>query len=388
LLEAGANPLLRDNTGLNAIEWAERKGLPDVAKLLRDRTQSHATLKNKTTPEARSTETRKIVTGNQQPKRVSPDVVSDRPLSDDEKSRRWIAGLKQRLDEKANREARGAPGEPLRGDDVQRKADSPQGPKVEPKVGLSDEFSRLEKPTASAEAIANEQSNKDEAVSKQAGHNAVLPAVSQSDGATEISVESTSLSSEPLPLPRTSTSSSTRKRCPQCNATYNSPLIAYCAYHIVPLVDIDAPVDVSPIAKRVSPLLWFLIIVTFAAAAFAAYLLFSPFNWEDKKTATPVNPSSPPDNVGKGIPVAGGDLRGKAVVLHEAEAPLKPKDDPVKVLVRVKVDKTGHVYSARSSSKDDQWRQAAIAAARQSVFSVDKLRGRGGEGTITYTFNP
>ena len=38
LLEAGADPLLRDNTGLNAIEWAERKGLFEVASQLRDRT--------------------------------------------------------------------------------------------------------------------------------------------------------------------------------------------------------------------------------------------------------------------------------------------------------------------------------------------------------------
>jgi len=40
LLEAGADPSLRDHTQLNAVDWAERKGRGDLTQLLARTTQS------------------------------------------------------------------------------------------------------------------------------------------------------------------------------------------------------------------------------------------------------------------------------------------------------------------------------------------------------------
>ena len=51
---------------------------------------------------------------------------------------------------------------------------------------------------------------------------------------------------QPFEPPTPPEKSSTRKRCPQCNAIYNSDLLAYCAHHIVPLVPVDDPIISEP----------------------------------------------------------------------------------------------------------------------------------------------
>ena len=86
LLSAGANPTLRDHTGLSAIDWAKRKGRPDLAQSLTSAPTNTAPI---------------------QPEEISPRPAVDekqRPsMSADEKSRRFIAGLRQRMEENANR---------------------------------------------------------------------------------------------------------------------------------------------------------------------------------------------------------------------------------------------------------------------------------------------
>jgi len=89
LLEAGADPLLHDNTGLNAIDWAERKGLIELASQLRERTGD-------------ATQTRDSSAGQEKVvhETIPPPQAetTEKNLADVEKSRRWIAGMKQRLD--------------------------------------------------------------------------------------------------------------------------------------------------------------------------------------------------------------------------------------------------------------------------------------------------
>src|SRR5688500_15764390 len=46
LLEAGANPLLRDHTQLNAIDWAERKGRSDLPQILRTTQPRNSSIRN------------------------------------------------------------------------------------------------------------------------------------------------------------------------------------------------------------------------------------------------------------------------------------------------------------------------------------------------------
>ena len=99
LMNAGADPHLRDNLGLNAVEWAQRRGLTEAVAILKN---SHR----------QSTPPRKIVIPlEESPPNAEPAVAKEpappqrdneeekEDVSEAEKSRRWIAGFKQRLQE-------------------------------------------------------------------------------------------------------------------------------------------------------------------------------------------------------------------------------------------------------------------------------------------------
>jgi ankyrin repeat protein len=92
LVNFGADPQLRDNLGLNAIDWAKRRGLTEVLDVLEN------------APHQPARET-KIVVNLEEPEKdpteAQPKLETDSReiLSEDEKSRRWLAGLKQRLRE-------------------------------------------------------------------------------------------------------------------------------------------------------------------------------------------------------------------------------------------------------------------------------------------------
>src|SRR5206468_370755 len=144
---------------------------------------------------------------------------------------------------------------------------------------------------------------------------------------------------------------------------------------------------VTPRANSSAVLLWTLVLITVSVAAFSAFFLTSRLF--KSKSVTPPTASAPPVTTSrKGLPVVGSDLAGKAVSLPEAEVPLNTGGKATAVTVRVRVDRQGRVYSARSSSDDPVLRHAAIEAAKRATFSVEKLGGRGATGTITYTFNP
>ena len=94
LLEAGADPQLRDDLGLSALDWAERKGFAEGVKLL-----------TRTKQEDSADGTKTKLAGSPIPNQVKNTPVSSgqtQIASSDEKSRRWIAGLKRRMDEEAN----------------------------------------------------------------------------------------------------------------------------------------------------------------------------------------------------------------------------------------------------------------------------------------------
>lgn len=296
LVKAGANPRLRDNLGLDAIEWAQRRGLTDIVDLFADR------------------------------------VVETRVEKDDEKSRKWLAGVKQRIQEQqAALKEQPVVGEPE--------------PEPEPEPRLQPQATETAEPDPSA--------------------------------------------------PR-------RKRCPKCGAIYNSELVAYCAHHVVRLVDIDdADADEAIFSTPATssaqftntPLLWIFVLMTISIAVFTGYLITSQLTSiviPDTQTT-----GAPPEPRGflKGSPVASGDLAGKSINLPEAECPVfenesRPADASKTVNVHVKLDKAGKVYWARAEGGDEALRTAATEAAANSTFSPDKLRGREMEGTISYTFAP
>jgi hypothetical protein len=335
LMQAGADPQLRDNLGLNAIEWAQRRGLTEAVAIL-------------TNGPRQSTPPKRIVIPLEEPEKVVPEKPAARrdeeSVSEAEKSNRWLAGIKQRLHEQELRRLnRNEP--PLM---------SPE-PKKAP----------LAEPPKSAEPEPEP------------------PPQPQPEPLRSVTPPPRILTPPPTPPAK----SSSRKRCPQCNAIYNSDLVAYCAHHIVPLVDADEPIITEPPPKSNPPLFWILLIVTLAGSIVAGSLITTYlYRSRQAATQTAAEQNRP---MQKGIPELSGELVGKAVSLPEAECPVKgPEPVSGTVTVHIMVDKSGQVYWARGSGGDWLMRGCATEAAMKSTFAAEKLRGRETEGTITYTFKP
>jgi hypothetical protein len=335
LMKAGADPQLRDNLGLNAIEWAQRRGL----------TEAHAILANR--PQ-QSTPPKRIVIPLEEPrpeKVAAPEKPAvkrdDEGVTEADKSNRWLAGIKQRLHEQELRRLN-------RNEPPLMSPEPKEAPVVEPPKAPEPEPSRQPEPP---------------------------PARSVTPPPRIIT-----------PPPTPPAKSGTRKRCPQCNAIYNSDLVAYCAHHIVPLVDADEPIISEP-PKSNPPLFWILLIVTLAGSIVVGSLI-TTYLYRSRQAAlqTAAEQNRP---LQKGIPEVSGELVGKAVSLPDAECPVKGPD-PVSgtVTVRIMVDKKGQVYWARGSGGDWLMRGCATEAAMKSTFATEKLPSRDTEGTITYTFKP
>ena len=316
LVKSGADPQLRDNLGLNAIEWAKRRGSREALEILTGTPQSTTGLiveveepvqpVPQATPPAREAESRETV-------------------SDDEKSRKWLAGLRQRLDEQQVRRSSGN--------------EAIEIPAVEP----------VKIPEPEKPAI-------------------VRPAVAR-------------IFEVPAEVPPTG---GKRKRCPRCNAIYNGDLLSYCAHHIVPLVDADEPIITDTPQKSIVPLFWVLVLVTLSGSIVIGTIV-STYLYRSNQAASAV--AAP--TIQKGFPELGPDLVGKAVSLPEAECPLSGSELLTgTVTVSVKIDRNGEVSRASGSGGDWLMRGAATEAAMKSTFSPEKLRGREIEGTITYTFKP
>jgi hypothetical protein len=330
LVQAGADPQQRDNLGLNAIEWAKRRGLTEALDIL-------------TNTQRTSTPPKKIVINFEEPearevKTVAPEPDVRDEVSEDEKSRRWIAGFKQRLDEQ----------------ELRRLNRNEPPPEV-----------RTTKPSEPELELEPEKLPIPETVPD--------PAIPRHS--TRI------LTPEP-----TSTSTGNRKRCPKCNAVYNGDLVSYCAVDMSPLVDADAPIITEP-RKSNPPLFWVLVVITLIGSIIIGSLItryFYKSNPEQTRVA-----ATQPATIIKGSPELGPDLEGKAVYLPEAECPVKGPDPVLGVVtVQVTIDKNGQVLRARGAGGDWLMRGAANEAAMKSTFSRDKLRGREIEGTIIYTFKP
>jgi hypothetical protein len=340
LVKAGADPELRDNLGLNATDWAKRRGLTEALEIL---TNGSAVKPRPTTlkPAPPKPEEETVTPSTtESPRRES--------VTEDEKSRRWLAGLKQRLNEQELRRLnRNEPPPP------------PPPPPVEEE----------ELPT--------------------------LMTVSSNEKPVTVTINTTEPVVQPEPVkeahpatvfePPSSTSSATgkRKRCPRCNAIY-SDLVSYCAHHIVRLVDADEPIFTEP-PKKNPVLFWIMVIATLTGSIVVGTLVTTYLyksNMEEARKAAA-------QQTQKGSPEVSAELEGKAVSLPEAECPINgPEPVSGTVVVRVMVDRKGQVYWARGSGGDWLMRGAATEAAMKSTFSPEKLRSRETEGTITYTFKP
>jgi hypothetical protein len=379
LLDAGADPQLRDNLGLNAIDWAQRRGATEAIEVIKNK--SGETLQDGFGP---GTQTRPP-----KPARLlNPEAEKPRSVSDDERSRRWIAGLKQRIAE-------------------QSQTENPEGPNLFRQQSSAPASSSFEAPDTPGPEILEEPKPQPE-IPAQPEPQPEIPATPPDpqpeipDHPPEPEIPSPPAEPEPRVEGAGATTdaavattrdeslrSSTRKRCPQCNAIYNSELVAYCAYHAVPLVDADAPPIISEPSKASPVMFWVIIVVTLAGSIIigsliTAYLFRSPPPAQQQASTPP-----PPTAVQKGTPVLDKELHGKAVSLPIAECPLNGQEAiPGTVTVRVVIDKSGKVKEAQATGGDWLLRGAASEAAMKTTFAPARLRGRDTEGTITYTFGP
>lgn len=323
LVKAGADPQQRDNLGLNALDWAKRRGLTEALDIL-------------TNTRRTSTAPKRILINVEEPEKPEAHRDDDREpetretVSEAEKSRRWITGFKQRLDEQALRRLN----------------------RNEP-----DEV----RPTKAPEPLAPEPEAPPEPPAKPVHSSRIL-----------------------TPPTTTATSTGKRKRCPKCNAVYNGELVSYCAIDMARLVDADTPI-MSPPPKSNSPLFWIMVIITLTGSIVVGSLI-TTYLYKSNQAKARVA-ADQQAMVIKGLPELSAELAGKATSLPDAECPVKGPD-PVSgsVAVHIMVDKNGQVYWARGSGGDWLMRGAATDAAMKSTFSREKLRGREAEGTITYTF--
>lgn len=335
LVQAGADPQQRDNLGLNAIDWAQRRGLSEALDTL-------------TNPQRANTPPKRIRINFEEPEKreekpVAPEPEARDQVSEDEKSRRWIAGFKQRLDEQALRRLNRNESRP------EVTATDPPEPEPEPPVVVKEP----EVPEPKAVVVAQ-------------------PAKP--------------IHSSRILTPPAQTSTGNRKRCPKCNAVYNGDLVSYCAIDMAPLVDADAPIISKP-PKSNPPLFWILVIITLTGSIVVGSLITTYLYKSNQEKARVA--AAQQATVIKGSPEVSAELAGKAVSLPEAECPVRgPGPVSGTVTVRVMIDKNGQVYWARGAGGDWLMRGAANEAAMKSTFSPEKLRGRETEGTITYTFNP
>ena len=346
LANAGADPEQRDNLGLNAIDWAQRRGLREALEIFANRPE---TIKPpSSTPASRITinleEPEKSVAPPPPP--PAPEPEARETVSDAEKSNRWVAGFKQRLDEQASRQ-------PSR-DEQPLSIITP--PETEPQEVV--------------EPARQEQRAPEILESKPA----VPEPLPRFGNSTRIFT--------PPPAPATT---GKRKRCPQCNAIYNGDLVSYCAHHIVALVDDDAPiVKEPPPPKNNSPVFWVMVIMTLVGSIILGSLI-TAYVYKTNQAAARVADQQPA--IQKGIPKVSEELADKAAWLPEAECPVRGRElVSGTVTVFVLVDKKGQVYKARGAGGDWLMRGAATEAAMKSTFSPEKLRNREAEGTITYTF--
>ena len=326
LINSGADPQLRDNLGLNALEWAKRRGSTEALEIL--------TNPPRPTPKRVVEEPRKPVVAAPP---AQPEAETKETLSEDEKSRRWLTGLRQRLDEQ----------------EARRNVSRPQQPVIHPPPVQQ--------------------------------RSPVQPPPPETAKPPDPPKASHPVKGRILEPPaETPPATGKRKRCPKCNAIYNGDLVSYCAHHIVPLVDADEPIISTP-PKANPPLFWIMVVITLTGSIVVGSLITTYFYKSNQAAAR--SAATQGTNVQKGFPELGGDLVGKAVSLPEAECPLNgPEPLSGTVTVRVMVDKNGQVYWARGSGGDWLMRGASTEAAMKSTFSPEKLRGRETEGTITYTF--
>ena len=376
LLDAGADPQQRDSLGLNAVDWADRKGFAEGVKLLNQRQAR----KQETPPVTPSTEPTPPagLAPSQFEKETTRAPRASTQSSADEKSRRWLAGFKRRIDEEASHKIKEFEPTPSPTTEIEATPEN-EPPPVLVNDSVVEASAHEPEPAVISAPVERSPNFQTEALLKDQ----ILPAqaIDLLGPPDDLETSEPPLSTIWTPPP----SSINRKRCPKCNTVYGSELLAYCAIDATPLVDANQPVFTPPLERSAMPLVWLLVVLSFIGAAGVTYFMI-PYLRSEPKAPTATSPTqahSVPD-----APAVGGELSGKQLEVPAAQYPASARSEHVfgVVTVRVTVNKKGKVIAVKVLEGDSRLRQAAIAAALKATFSAEKLTERRTAGTIAYTF--
>lgn len=355
LLEAGADASIRDERGLNAAEWAIRRGFPNVAQIL---TNSAPRV---TVPPQRA------------PRRVAepdpPPVEAERETP-----------VTPRMT--------GAAAAILR---TRAAASLGKIEKASPETEPSDPFEEVVfrgKEVAESDAVAP-TAIIDETLDARDVETDTDEATLPHEQAVQLEIDQTLELSEHQRVPPVLQVEEPRPPQVQVSASARPP----------------ATLFTQPAASSSGqPLLWVLVVITLGASAYGAYRLNSYFSRPETGPATntivtAAAPASSPlptpaetisaPAIAEKFPVTGGPLAGTEVVLPSPAYPAAAKRRNLSgtVTITVRVNRAGKVISWRSDDGEPVLRAAALRAARRSRFDPAKLPGKGEVvGTITYRF--
>lgn len=442
LLAAGADVQLRDSLGLTARDWAERRGSWDVAQLISNASPaeiepSHEAVATRSASgairsqveetrrpsEQEGVTTRSTVDATHSQMEEAPVTSATDPKStpqpDDLRFKKFhkqiMAAQERRKAEQARRET------DLQTSRIETKNSNEQ---VAPSVFREQKMIRAEperqdkeaRPTAtqSARIAATIEHLRLQEESSQPPED---EAPTKSDWPAQTALDRGLDSNEPdSTLDHVPTETSTRpamirsrisesfnpppsKRCPECNTTYEDPLLVYCAYDAAKLISADDSMFNSAVARDWSrQTLWALVAVIALLGVSLGYLI-NNYRSTEKAPSAPIAAVSnapvaiqpeQPEITRNDSPLISGELGGMEVDVPEPEYPAKARAEGVSgiVKVRVQVNKKGKVILARSSAGDWRLRAAAVKAAQKATFSPEKLalHERVTSGTITYNF--
>ncbi|HEX7177981.1 MAG TPA: TonB family protein [Pyrinomonadaceae bacterium] len=412
LLHAGADVRMKDYLGLTATEWSIRRGFDEVTRLLQDTPPA-----GPKTPGMNAAE---------EDYRQAAEVVRQQGEEPAE-----IKGREERQQRANPAQRLGQSTEPL---DAQtataRGAHDPQAADalldlshVQP-AALAADFeldldsdetplpAAMRQATPAGQGVAGVASDEDEitssvkaagAIAEEVRERADAEAHQKSEEVARRHYEDVMYGEPTRPAStlghtaqETPTGSGVR-RCPKCNSTYRSDILAYCLYDSVRLISDDEPSVTAAVEPYVSmrdnrnvgrPWAPILIALALLGGGLIGYQLNRSFT--NQIPAAPGSAQTAPASVQPDQPVTDGALKGKEIRLPSPEYPEVVKSEGVSgnVTVAVVVNKKGDVISARPLNGHPLLRVAAVKAAREAKFSSEKLAGGAAKvsGTITYNF--
>lgn len=409
LIEAGANPQLRDHLGLTAYEWSTRRGFSEISQILA-----------KVSPPIPQPKPPKKVTTAESTPPAKPIAVSETPAP--------------QIQEIVEVPTAVAAAEDLATPEESPEVPAPQIPVV-PKYNIhaADSDSILDLPESLTSGSQPLPQYFDSAPPTPAKPIPSLKVTSTPPVPSKPA--GSSISSSKLPVTRPVIPMEEDETVPRVAAT-QPPRETSWLSTVLPAASSDlpersAPLEAAPANQRgrksssmlglsklasddetsssrfarpdlpsaalTSPtamMVWVLIAFVLGASAFAAYRL-TRYLYRTEQPAPIAAPAEAPAEVKKPAFSVGGDLAGTELNIPEPELSFEAARSGAAgpITVKVRVNKNGRVISAAASSGDRRLRAAAVKAARQATFAPDKLAGlssrsRVVSGTITYEFQP